>query len=678
MTKRTATRLAWSLWTLTFVEAAAAAVFFVLSVRVPAEVYGYRGLAALIAVSFATVGAVVASRRREHPLGWLFLVTGVLIALQSLGQEYGVYASSRPVPLPGAMFAHWINSWMWVVWVFPIGTFGLLWFPDGRLPSPRWRPVLWLSAVAIVAEAVALSLKPGPLEAQTVIENPVGLTALRAPLEIVENAGIMLLMVCLLLSVASAIVRRRRADPETRARLRWFLLGGSLLVAALLSNLAERYLPERLPGLAVFVAVGLFPVVLGAGILRHRLFDIDVVIRKAVVYTFLAAAASALYFGVVVAVPTALLHPTTTAQTAITIVVTSLLTLALLPLRRRAVHFANRLVYGKRATPYEVLSEFSGRVGGAYSTEDVLPRMGRALGEGTGAARAEVQVRVGRELKPEAVWPSGAPDAETAPDLVVPVTHNGEDLGALAVWKSRGDPVTAVEEKLVRDLAAQAGLVLRNVALFEDLRASRVRLVEAQDAERRRLERDIHDGAQQHLVSLMVRLRLAESLIAKGDTAKAGETVAAAKGQANDALETLRDLARGIYPPLLADQGLPAALEAATRRASISVELHPDDVGRYPQATEAAVYFCVLEALQNVAKYAEASRAEVRLFGGGGELRFEVADDGRGFDPATTPPGSGLTNMRDRLEALGGSIEIASAPGGGTTVSGAIPVEPRG
>ena len=261
MSPKAATRLAWSLWTLTLLEALAAVIFLMLSVRVPTEVYGYRGLAALIAVTFASVGALVASRRREHPLGWLFLVTGVLIALQSVGQEYGVYASSRAVPLRGASVAHWLNSWMWVAWVFPVGTFGLLWFPDGRLPSPRWRPVVWLSAAAIGVEAAALAFKPGRLEAQGSLDNPFGAPGLRVPLEVAENGALMLLMVSLLLSVASLIVRRRRADPETRARLRWFLLGGSFLGVALVLNATERYLPERLPALAVFVGIGLFPVV---------------------------------------------------------------------------------------------------------------------------------------------------------------------------------------------------------------------------------------------------------------------------------------------------------------------------------------------------------------------------------------------------------------------------------
>jgi signal transduction histidine kinase len=246
-------------------------------------------------------------------------------------------------------------------------------------------------------------------------------------------------------------------------------------------------------------------------------------------------------------------------------------------------------------------------------------------------------------------------------------------LGALAVAKAAGDPVSPVEDKLVTDLAAQAGLVLRNVRLIEDLRASRQRIVAAQDEERRRLERNIHDGAQQQLVALSVKLGLLKALATK-DPAQTVELAEQLQRESTDALENLRELARGIYPPLLADQGLVAALDAQARRAAIPVEIAAERMGRYPQEIEAAVYFSALEALQNVAKYAEATKAELRLEATNGSLTFSITDDGRGFDPATTPRGMGLQGMTDRLAALGGRLEVRSAPGSGTTVSGTVPV----
>jgi signal transduction histidine kinase len=191
------------------------------------------------------------------------------------------------------------------------------------------------------------------------------------------------------------------------------------------------------------------------------------------------------------------------------------------------------------------------------------------------------------------------------------------------------------------------------------------------------LERNLHDGAQQQLVALMVQLRLADSMVGK-DSEKEHELLTRLQSETNEALDNLRDLARGIYPPLLADKGLAAALEAQARKVSVPVSVDPDGVGRYPQEIEAAVYFCCLEALQNVGKYAGASRASIRLFANDRNLTFEVEDDGVGFDPSSTGYGTGLQGIADRLAALGGSFEVRSTPGLGTTLVGRVPAKLRG
>jgi len=329
---------------------------------------------------------------------------------------------------------------------------------------------------------------------------------------------------------------------------------------------------------------------------------------------------------------------------------------------------------------------------GAYATEDLLPRMARILGEGTGSTTAAVWLRIGSELKPEATWPSEGGSGGTVVtlthgdlpsiegvDLVLPVRHGGDMLGALSVTKARGDPLRPAETKLMEDLAAGAGLVLRNVRLTEELlerlrelQASRQRIVAAQDEERRKLERNLHDGAQQQLVALQVKLSLAQRLAEEDCQVK--DQLSSLKQEAGEALENLRDLARGIYPPLLADQGLQAALSAQARRAIFPISIEADGTGRYPQDQEAAVYFCVLEALQNVAKYAAATHAMVRLHEDGGQLVFEVQDDGAGFDTSTTSYGTGLHGMSDRLSAQGGTLEVRSRPGEGTSIVGRVPV----
>jgi signal transduction histidine kinase len=361
------------------------------------------------------------------------------------------------------------------------------------------------------------------------------------------------------------------------------------------------------------------------------------------------------------------------------------------PIRDWGRHLANRLVYGKRATPYEVLGAFAERVGETIAVEDVIPRMAQTLAEATGAARADVWLKVADELRDEASWPlesdrlapvrSSDDDVSAiSADLAVPVRHRGELLGAISISKRPGYPVTATESKLAADLASQAGLVMRNARLTEellarlqDLRVSRQRIVTAQDEARRRLERNIHDGAQQQLVALAVKTKLADAMVGR-DQAKAHEILAQIQSEMQDALENLRDLARGIYPPLLADKGLDAALQSQARKSTVPIAVVSDGISRYRPEAEAAVYFSVLEGLQNVSKYAGANQATVRLAQSDGHLTFEVADDGRGFDPSTRSFGTGLQGIADRLAALDGTLEVRSQPGSGTTLYGRVPV----
>jgi signal transduction histidine kinase len=321
--------------------------------------------------------------------------------------------------------------------------------------------------------------------------------------------------------------------------------------------------------------------------------------------------------------------------------------------------------------------------------------MARVLGEGIGAERADVWLKVEGELRDVSAWPdeagvfgpvplaNGSVPPIDAVDRVYAVRQAGELLGALTVRKRASDPLTPSDEKLIADLASQAGLVLRNVALTEelkgrldDLKALQKRLVSAQDAERRRIERNIHDGAQQELVALAVKMRLARTLTER-DPAKAAVLLEEVEADTHGALESLRDLARGIYPPLLVDNGLVSALEAQARKAAIPLELRFGVVERYPQEVEAATYFCVLEAIQNVAKYANATRTSVVVGAERADLAFEVVDDGVGFDPAGATEGTGLRGMADRLAALDGSLTIRSAPGAGASIAGRIPIPVR-
>jgi signal transduction histidine kinase len=357
--------------------------------------------------------------------------------------------------------------------------------------------------------------------------------------------------------------------------------------------------------------------------------------------------------------------------------------------------FASRAVHGGRASPYDVLSQFSGAVTGQYAAEELPSRMARVLATGTGGESAQVWLMVGDRPTLAATWPPGARvepeedplDGPRPGRQVLVVRHGGEVVGVLVVQEREQVPLTSVEERLFAGLADQAGLVLRGARLraelerraaelsarADELRLSRQRLVDAQDNERRALERDVHDGAQQHLVALAVNLRLAHTL-STGSPERAAQLLADQEEAAEAAVETVLQLSRGIYPPLLAEGGLEVALRAALGTSPVPVELTAVSVGRYPPSLEAAAYFCCLEALQNAAKYSGASRIEVRLRGGtDGSLTFDVEDDGVGFEPATIRPGSGLTNMRNRLDAVDGTLEIASSLTTGTRIVGRIP-----
>jgi signal transduction histidine kinase len=430
--------------------------------------------------------------------------------------------------------------------------------------------------------------------------------------------------------------------------------------------------------------------------MKYRLYDVDVVISKTIVYGSLAAFIAVVYVAIVAGVGSlgsgSLAGHGSHPALGLSVLATAVVAVAFQPVKERLQRLANRLVYGKRATPYEALSEFAGQMGGAYPAEDLLPRLARILAEGTGADHADVWLKAGPELRVEASWP---PDAgrsrrvafenDQAPVIdgaacCTLVRHHGETLGALSVSKRPGESLTPAEDKLVSDLGAQAGLILRNAGLTEqllarlaELRASRLRIVAAQDDQRRRIERDIHDGAQQQLLGIAAKLALAESMAGRAEERERA-LISQLKADTRRALETLRELARGIYPPLLADQGLTAAVGAQASRATVPVELEADGIGRYPEEIETAIYFCCIEALQNAGKHARESAVRIRLSGSGGEVAFAVEDDGPGFDRTSGAAGSGLQHMTDRLSALGGSIEIDTHPGSGTTVAGRIPV----
>jgi signal transduction histidine kinase len=701
----TAGRTASGLWACTAVVGAAGAVLTVVAWHDLRPGDAYPNLAGTVAgLVYATLGALIV-RRVGNRIGWMLLGEGFGLAILSLTDAYAVVGVvTHPGVLPAAKPVGALAEWIFVPIVMGLA-YVLLVFPTGALPSPRWRAVstaaIGVTALALVGFIVTprLVALPAPGGVSLKFPNPFAIRSFGHGISkvLVGTLPSLTLFSVLLFAAAvvALVVRYRSGGPDLRQQIKWvaFIAVAAVACQAALVVTQAASGNESPATIVVGLAtalVALFgvPIAITIAILKHGLYEIDVIINRTVVYGLLAAAATAVYVVIVVGIGSLVGYgvgsPVVTAAAAVAIA------LLFQPLRRQAQRLANRLVYGERATPYQVLSEFAENMAGTLALDDGLDRMVSVLADGTGAIRADVWIRVGQELRPVATWPRDAsrPDALAIDDSselptldgatrAVEVRQGDEMLGALAIQKPRSEPLSTTEDKLLHDLASQAGLVLRNVRLtaelratIDELRASRRRLVGAQDAERRKIERNLHDGAQQQLVALKVQLGLLDRFAADSDRVKG--MARRLQDALQEALDDLRDLARGIYPPLLADQGLTAALEAQARKATVGTTVRSDGVGRYTEEVEAAVYFCALEAMQNVAKYAEATSTVVRLAETDGYLLFDIEDDGRGFKPGETGYGTGLQGMADRLDAIGGRLEVASEPGRGTLVRGRI------
>jgi signal transduction histidine kinase len=407
--------------------------------------------------------------------------------------------------------------------------------------------------------------------------------------------------------------------------------------------------------------------------------------------TFLAVCA---VYVVVVLGGGLLIGHTDSPQIGLSILATAIVALGLEPLRSWLEGLAKRWVQGDRATPYEVLSRFTESLTGEPDHAGLPLRMARLLAEGTGARWAEVWLMVDGEPELAAAWPQEAGSGQHRADGDQPgqrsldVTRDRVRLGILRLQEHPEQPLSPVEERLFADLAAQAGLVLHGAGLrvelakraedlatlADDLQASRRRVVDTHDSERRRLERDIHDGAQQHLVALVVNLRLAQTLIGRSpDRARA---VLAAQGDAVDgAITSLVDLSRGIYPKVLTDRGVAAAVEDVVGTSTIPVAVLDRGIGRHDEEIETALYFCCVEAVQNAVKHAGASRIEVELARTDARLELLVRDDGRHFDVAAVLAAGGLGNLRDRVDAVSGDLVVRANETGGTDVVVTLPTE---
>jgi signal transduction histidine kinase len=620
----------------------------------------------LWALSLSVIGALVVSRQPRNVLGWVFTLIGLLITFNSGGSVYAAFALIREHgSWPGGLSIAWLTSgWLWI----PIGTLLVvlvpLLFPTGRVLSPRWRFPIWFAIPFIVLAGIGNAFVPGPLSGLHGIRNPLGLAGQTAFLTNLANLGVIPLFIAVAGAVASLVLRFRRSRGQERQQLKWVVFGIVLFTVPFMMNGSG--IPQQIQHVALALLIPALPISIAIAMFKYRLYDIDLVINKSLVFGTLAVFITAVYVGIVVGIGT-VVGSAGRSNLLLSIVATAIVAVAFQPVRERVQRIANWLVYGKRATPYEVMADFSERMAGALSADDVLPRMAEAAARGVGAKAARIRLLLSDGSERTVSWPVGLQADHV--DQILPISYRGEPMGEIAVAKAAGEPITPAEGKLLTDLAAQAGLVMHNARLSVELerrvaeissqatqlRTSRQRIVAAQDEERRRLEETIRRGSEQQLIRIRDTLTSAELGLASDP----GATVVALEGltaQASAALEELREVARGIYPPVLEGDGLTAALQTHLGRVSPSVTIDSDAIDRYPSEIEAAIYFCCVEALQDVN-----GPAAVRLGGRAARIDFSISGCG--------PLDGRLQRMEDRVEALGGSVQFD-----GTTLGGSIPL----
>jgi signal transduction histidine kinase len=596
----------------------------------------------------------------------------------NLEAAFALSSADLPVSLTIAMqFA----AWAWFPTFFLPLTLGLLLFPDGRPPSPRWRWVGWYS-VTMIGLGVAFSA----WMARPSSTIPLGATEGSGGAWEIAELATFLAMVGVPLSITALVVRYRRSSGATRRQIRWIGWGSTFLAAAIVWTLAvEGSSAANSSPVVALVGEGVLILAFAVAITKYRLYDIDVVISRTVAYLSLAVVIAGLYVAAVFGLILLFGDPDrglADLGAGFWFGATALVAIVFEPLRVRLQRWANRVAYGQRAEPHEVLSRLTSQLSDSSRAEDLVD-LANLLRQGTGAESARVWLRLGDRLKAAAVSPAeahaSASDIESEEDLPsselelsVPVRHGGELLGALSVIKPRSHPVTPADEALLSDVAAGAGLLLRNLRLNAELarravelQASRRRLIAAQDAARHRLERDLHDGAQQQVVALKVRLGLAKTIAEREGAHDLAVRVADLADGTQQAVDAMRIVARGIYPPLLDAEGLAPALAAMYRAVDLPLQIDLGTLPRYSKETEETAYFCVLAAVTQ-AKMAGATSAQVDVQGDDTSLALTVSYD--------SAEGGDLAALTDRVDAFGGTVTTATSAER-TTLTLALPLE---
>src|SRR5215208_2640347 len=700
MSHRTAAWLAWSLWT-GCVALLGLALFldFLTGEVLPPGPLGERPgpalavLTGVLSLAFPTVGALIAARLPTNPIGWIFCGVGLLYTAQRFSTAYADYALLENLAFPGGEYVAWFSGLLDFKGPILAGVFVMLLFPDGHLLSRRWRIVAWAAACGAVLTELYDAFYPDYLSTHSYVWNPfavVGLVGGFTPDELFIGSAVVgetLLLTSILAALFSLFVRLHRAWGDERQQLKWFLYAtvpavgcfSFILLSYIIVDFTEvvfgtPFIPfsrsyDDVHYVAAF-ALLIVPVFTYIAIVRYRLFDIDVVINRTLVYGALSACVVGIYVLTVVAFG-ALFH--TQGNLAIPLLATGLVAVLFQPLRSKLQRGVNRLMYGERDDPYAVISRLGRRLEATLAPDTVLPTLVETIAQALKLPYVAILLKEGEGFRTTAAYGSPRGEPET-----LPLVYQREELGRLVLSpRSPGEGFSDADRRLLEDLARQAEVAVHAVRLTTDLQSSRERLVATREEERRRLRRDLHDGLGAQLAGLNVQAGTLRRLILR-DPEAADEVVVELREELRSAIADIRRLVYDLRPPALDDLGLAESLRRlAERYGSEGEQLRvlveaPEDLPNLPAAVEVAVYRITQEALTNVARHAQAHSCVVRL-AVNEEVGLEIFDDGVGI-PAERSAGVGLSSMRERATELGGSCIVERAPEGGTRVLVRLPL----
>jgi signal transduction histidine kinase len=657
-----------------------ASVLAIIASRDPLGLYTHQLSLPLIAIIFAALGPLVLAKHPSHPIGWIMTALGVFSGAVVLIVGFRAYGEQVLGPEHASWLAvvRWVDMWVWIPTnALPL-TLLILLFPDGHLPSRRWRLVAWTTVVAMVGLTLGSALNPLRRmdSAGNVLEpNPFGIPGSGVAMDALLNVAGVLLVMAMLASIVSLVVRFQRSSGVERQQMKWlayatvFLVVTTLLSYLLYAVLGEESLATQIG--AVATSFGLLGIALAAtaAILRYRLYDIDLIIYRTLVYGLLTGSVLLLYVGIVSLM--GLLFETQ-IRFAGSLVATGVVAVLFQPLRERLQRGIRRLLYGERDEPYAVLTRLSRRLQATLQPEGALQTIVDTVAQALKLPYAGIALEeVGRFRVASS---HGQPGEDR---MSLPLTFQGEIVGQLIV-SPRGfhEDFQRSEKALLEDIAHQAGVVVYGVRLTADLQRSRERLVTAREEERRRLRRELHDGLGPELAGLGLKLGAARNLIPT-DPARADALLAILTGQVQEALAGIRRLAYDLRPPALDELGLvPAVRESANSQTlggpHIVVVASPASLPPLPAAVEVAAYRIATEAVSNVARHAAADNVVIR-FDLTDALEVTIQDDGVGL-PEQARAGVGITSMRERAAELGGRVDVESVAGGGTRVRARLPL----